>query len=352
MPSSSIAFTLARHCARTILQWTLSGCDGRRLVGRRRCAIWSESRKIGVATGFCCNTALSWSARGFPFQLPRVIGILRNAGARVGVVYHDVLPYPGRRAIDYVRRFTQRRAFRQALRLSDRGILTVPASQLSWIPAENRKAVFIPVGANFPYDASVKSDRSVREDETPTVAVFGVTGGVAGQQEISQITGAMRLAAGKLGKLRLLVFGRNADSAEQSLREKLRDVPVEVRVSGVLPEEELQPLLCSADVLLFVRGTISTRRGSAIAGIACGLPVIAIEGGETAAPITEAGLVLVYRATERWWGEALVHVLGDREYHDMLAGRSRAAYKNHFSWTAIAARYAQVLRMPPHLNVW
>ncbi len=309
-------------------------------------------------------TALSWSARGFPLQVPRVIETLRRAGARVAVVYHDVEPYPGRRVIDYIRRFTQRRAFRQLLYLSDRAILTVPASQISWIPGKikgipsgsynlnaSSKAVFIPVGANFPYSASVTSDRSVRQDDTPTVAVFGVTGGMAGQQEISQITGAMRLASEKLGKLRLVVFGRNADSAEQSIREKLRDLPVTLSVSGVLPEEELQPLLCSADVLLFVRGTISTRRGSAIAGITCGLPVIAIEGGETAAPITDAGLVLVHRANERAWGEALVHVLGDREYHDMLAERSRAAYTNHFSWAAIAARYARVLRMPLHLNV-
>ncbi|MCU1242662.1 MAG: hypothetical protein JWO71_3388 [Candidatus Acidoferrum typicum] len=295
-------------------------------------------------------TALSWSARGFPLQVPRVIKILRNAGARVGVVYHDVEPYPGRRAIDYVRRFTQVRAFRQALRLSDRGILTVPASQLSWITTETKKAVFIPVGANFPHRASEGRVGNIRQDETPTVAVFGVTGGTAGQQEVSQIAGALRLAAKELGKLRLLVFGRNADAAEQSLREKLRDLPVTLHISGVLPEEELQPLLSSADVLLFVRGTISTRRGSAIAGIACGLPVIAIAGTETAAPITDAGVILVSRANERAWGEALVHVLGDREYHAMLAERSRAAYKNHFSWAAIAARYAGVFQAPVEAN--
>src|SRR6266436_676763 len=63
-------------------------------------------------------TALSWSARGFPLQVPRVIETLRRAGARVAVVYHDVEPYPGRRVIDYIRRFTQRRAFRQLLYLS------------------------------------------------------------------------------------------------------------------------------------------------------------------------------------------------------------------------------------------
>ena len=289
-------------------------------------------------------TALSWSARGFPLQLPRVMKILRDAGAHVGVVYHDVEPYPGRRAIDYLRRFTQWRALRQALRLSDRAILTVPAGQLSWISTETKKAVFIPVGANFPHRAFVERDHNIRQDETPTVAVFGVTGGIAGQQEVTLIAGAIRLATEKVGKLRLLVFGRNADSAEENLREKLRGLPVTLRVSGVLPEDDLGPLLSSADVLLFVRGTISSRRGSAIAGIACGLPVIAVAGNETAAPITDAGLVLVSGANERAWGEALVRVLSDRKYHAMLAERSRSAYQNHFSWDAIAWRYASVLQ--------
>lgn len=293
-------------------------------------------------------TALAWSARGFPLRVLRVMKILRDAGARMGVVYHDVEPYPGSRAVDHLRRFVQQRTFRQALRLSDRAILTVPAEKLSWITGETRKAVFIPVGANFPHRASVGRDR--KEDETPTVAVFGVTGDIAGQQEVSQITGAMRLAAEKLGRLRLLVFGRNADSAEESLRDKLRGLPVVLRVSGVLPEDELQPLVSSADVLLFVRGTISSRRGTAIAGIACGLPVIAIAGSETAAPITDAGVVLVAGENERAWGEALVRVLGDPEYHAMLAERSRAAYRNHFSWDAIAVRYACVLQAPVEAN--
>jgi glycosyltransferase involved in cell wall biosynthesis len=239
----------------------------------------------------------------------------------------------------------QRQIMRQMLHSSERGILTVPAGQLSWIAAQTKKAVFIPVGANFSRRTS-EGHGKIRENEMPTVAVFGVTGGVAGQQELLQIAGALRLATEKLGKLRLLVFGRNADSAEENLREKLRDLPVVLRVTGVLPENELEPLLNSADVLLFVRGSISTRRGSAIAGIACGLPVIAIAGNETAAPITDAGLVLVSDANERAWGEALVRVLGDPEYHAMLAERSRVAYVNHFSWDAIAARYARVLRAP------
>jgi glycosyltransferase involved in cell wall biosynthesis len=269
--------------------------------------------------------------------------VLRRAGARVGVVFHDAQPYSGGRPIDQVRRFVQQHVMRQAVRSSDQAFLTVPADKLSWIPAAAKNIAFIPVGANLPL-ASSGNETRIHRDEIPTVAVFSVTGGAAGPQEAAQITAAVRLAAAKLGKLRLLVFGRHADLVEAKLRSALRDIPVTLRVAGVLSEKDIEELLRSSDVLLFVRGAISSRRGSAIAGIACGLPVVAVAGSETAPPITDAGVVFVPGESKSAAGEALVRILGDREYHARLAERSRAAYKNHFSWEAIAARYASLLK--------
>src|SRR5208282_657390 len=71
-------------------------------------------------------TALAWSERGFPLRFPRVIKVLRTAGARVGVVFHDVEPYQSKRAVDQLRRRAQLRVMREALRLCDRAIFTVP----------------------------------------------------------------------------------------------------------------------------------------------------------------------------------------------------------------------------------
>lgn len=291
-------------------------------------------------------TALAWSPRGFPVQVPRAIKILREAGARIGVVFHDAQPYPGSRPIDHIRRFVQVRTMRQALRASERAIVTVPADKLPWTAANLKKIMFIPVGANLSQVPSPDSESDLRHDEALTVAVFSVTGGAAERREVSQITAAVRFAAVKLGKIRLLVFGRNADSAQGALLAGLRGLDVALHVAGVLPENEIERLLRSADVLLFVRGSISSRRGSAIAGIACGLPVIAFAGSETAPPITDAGVVLVAGDNKAALGEALVRVLGDREYHARLVERSRIAYKNHFSWESIAGRYASVLKAP------
>jgi glycosyltransferase involved in cell wall biosynthesis len=292
-------------------------------------------------------TALSWSKRGFPSRVLRVMRILRGAGARVGVVFHDVEPYPGNRAIDKLRRGAQVRTMRRAVKAADAAISTVPIKQLSWKVPAARKISFIPVGANLPIPdirMTVPDSPSLAQAlDVPTVAVFGITGGAAGTQEITDIAGAVRIASRDISNLHLTVLGRNSDTAESHLREALRDLPVAVRVLGLLPADEVVRELCASNVLLFVRGGISSRRSSAIAGIACGLPVIGFAGTETAPPVTEAGIVFIDPQRKESLGEALHRVLTDAGYRAGLAKRSRDAYENHFAWSVIAARYDELL---------
>ena len=286
-------------------------------------------------------TALAWSKRGFPSRFLRILEALQKNGARVAVVFHDVEAFGGRRLIDRVRRWSQLRVMRAAGE-SNLAIFTVPLAAVSWSPNEKSRPVFVPVGANFP-------EPSLAEKQQPSsgrghIAVYGVTGGAEGQTEIREIADAVRGAAQEIGPLKLSVLGRNSEAAERKLREALADASVELQVLGVLPSEDVARALCQADVLLFVRGEISTRRGSAIAGIACGLPVVAFAGAETAPPITEAGLALYKRETPGDVSRVLASVLRDAEYRASLRARSRAAQKKHFSWSAIAARYAELLR--------
>lgn len=287
-------------------------------------------------------TALAWSARGFPGKFLKVLGVLKGAGARIGIVFHDVEPYPGTRWIDRVRRVAQLRTMRRAFRAADLGIFTVAPERLSWKPETVARVAFVPVGANLPIPAN--ADVPVVRCSAPTVGVFSITGGEAGARETEWIIGAMRYAAQQIGKLRLSVFGRHAELRAQDLEKGLRGLPVELSVEGVIEPAEVVARLHACDVLLFVRGNISTRRGSAIAGIACGLPVIAFSGGETAAPITEAGVVLIDPNAPGELNAALVRVLADATYRGELAARSRAAYQKYFSWASIAERFAALLK--------
>ena len=290
---------------------------------------------------FVQYTALAWSARGFPTKFERVLRILKSSGARIGIVFHDVEPFSSPRLIDQVRRRVQLSTMRRAMEFSDLAIFTVPPEKLSWLKEVPDYAAFLPVGPNLPFPETLPPALA---PEIPTIGVFSITGGEQGAIETQAILQAVRHASQHLGQLRLSVFGRHSELREDALREGLRDWPVQLSVEGVLNPDQVVSRFAGCGVLLFVRKGISTRRSSAIAGIAAGLPIVAYEHSETAAPITNAGIILVNPEQPEQLGDALIQILSDSGLRSKLCDRSRAAYKAHFAWPAIAAQFAKLLR--------
>lgn len=289
-------------------------------------------------------TALAWSSRGFSHKFLRVLHILELSGARIAVVFHDVEPFYGSRLVDRFRTRMQLRTMQRALASADLAIFTIPTEKISWLAGTSFRSHFIPVGPNLP----IPPERSLagvgEASDPPTIGVFTITGGEYGVRETKIILAAVRHAAHKLGKLRLSVFGRHAELREAALREGLRGLPVEVSAEGVLADEQVIERLCSADVLLFVRGPISSGRSSAIAGIAAGTPMVAFSGPQTAWPVTEAGVLLVSPYNPVELHEALARVLSEPELRASLRRCNEHAYREHFSWPAIASRFATLLK--------
>ncbi len=124
------------------------------------------------------------------------------------------------------------------------------------------------------------------------------------------------------------------------LRSALAGENVEIEALGLISPEDVPRTLAQADVLLFVRGHISSRRGSAIAGISCGLPVVCYSGPDTDWPVTEAGILAVSQGDRQALAAALENVLSDASLRSTLSGRSRQAHEKYFSWAAITARFA------------
>jgi glycosyltransferase involved in cell wall biosynthesis len=286
-------------------------------------------------------TALAWSARGFPGKFLRVLEILKSAHALINIVFHDVEPFPGTRWIDRLRRSIQIRTMRKALSIADGAVFTVPPEKLSWLIDIPANATFIPVGPNLPILAAGIARVT---SAIPTIGVFSITGGDAGARETKRIIAAVSYASQALGRLRLSIFGRHAELREAELRQGLQNFQVEISVEGVIDPEQVVHKLSVCDLLLFVRGPISSRRSSAIAAIACGLPIIAFSGSETAAPVTEAGVLLVpYEQPDRIQA-VLVRVLSDASLRAELASRSRTAYELYFSWSVIGVCFATLLK--------
>ena len=289
-------------------------------------------------------TALAWSRRGFSWRFLKVIRHLKKRGARCAIVFHDGDAYFGTRLIDRARRAVQLHTMRKALQLADLSIFTIPPEKIPWIVAPSQKTAFIPVGANLASPESGWQRAEEKKADLPTVAVFSLSEGSVGAGEVRQLADAARFAAERIGPLRILVLGRNSEIARTLLPERLGAAPVQVIVHGLLPAEEVVQTLGSCDAMLFVRGQLSTRRGSAIAGIACGLPVIARQGGETAPPVTEAGIEFVRPEEANNFGPALVRVLADSSLRARLAKRSREAYPRYFSWNVIASQFAEAMQ--------
>jgi glycosyltransferase involved in cell wall biosynthesis len=271
-------------------------------------------------------TTLAWSQRGFPLYSPRLLEVLRQGGAR-----------PGLGIVGHAREYCQLRVLRQLYSRSDLAIFTVPIDKLPWLPLCRDKAVFIPVGANCP---EAKCDNSPK---VKTVAVYSITGAPRTSIEVADIGTAMKRASKKAGPVRLVVFGRGSQEAEPALRSELAGTEVEIESLGLLTPEQVSQALIGADVLLFVRGHISSRRGSAIAGIATGLPIVCYAGLETAWPITEAGIFAVPLGDREALAEALETVLSDDPLRKELAVRSRQAQEKYFSWAAIVERFGAAL---------
>ncbi len=305
--------------------------------------LWQESAKWRGKWVLVQYTAFSWSKRGFPLGFLVALLILRQHQARLAVIFHDPEGSLGKRLIDRMRRSFQHWVMQTAYRWADRSLLTLTLELIPWLPPQPAKAAFIPVGSNVPELAGITQTGNSRDINQKTVAIFGITGGDNTVREVADIAHAIKLAAQVVPRLRLVALGRGSQEAKDILKQALDGINVEVFVLGLLPQDEVTQTLAQSDVLLFIRGNISTGRTSALAGVACGLPIVAYAGPHTGFPLAEAGVLLVSPGDRDALAEALIKVLIDEELWEELHQRSLYIQREYFSWDTIADRFLKVL---------
>jgi len=286
-------------------------------------------------------TPLAWSRRGFPVRFARMIDSLKGAGIHVLIVFHDPEPFGGGRCRDRLRRRVQLAVMRRAARLADKIVSTISPDRVPWMqdPTIRAKTLLLPVGSNLPATLQ-KTERPGKG--IPAIIVFGFSDLAS---ETSMIASVLSRAAVEVGPLHLTVFGRGAKVAGALLLPLLAGSQVELEDFGILEAERASSLLANADVQLFVRSGLSSRRGSGIAGIACGLPIVGFSDAETAFPITEAGVRLVPLGDREGLVRELVLVLKQQTLRDTLRRRNLEATERYFSWDGIADAYLSFLRM-------
>jgi glycosyltransferase involved in cell wall biosynthesis len=321
---------------------------------------WAEMGWIGAlrqlsreSSGWCGKwvllqyTALMWSRHGFPLGAVTALAILRRCGARVAIVFHESCRQGGLGTgwIDRLRGACQDWVIRILYRGAVKDIFTVPLETVAWLPKGENNAAFISIGANIPERVNRRPAPAIADREK-TVIIFGVTGAPVMAREVEQIAFVMRQASKELGKMRLVAVGRGSLEAKELLVGALEGCSVEVVVRGVLPAEEVADEFESADVLLFLRGAITPYRGSAIAGIACGLPIVGYRNGEIGDSFKDAGIEWSSWRDRESLTRGLVRVLSDPHRWTELHERNLEAQKNWFSWAAIAEEFCRVLEAP------
>jgi glycosyltransferase involved in cell wall biosynthesis len=290
-------------------------------------------------------TAMAWSRRGLPFRVLAVERMLLKRGVKCAVVFHDVIldPLPGLH--NSIRRRIQYWIMACLLARATQGISTVAPDELRWPHSARGKLVFIPIGANIP-DAVPESagEKSFTPSGQPkTIGVYCISGGNYRQREAKEILFVVDKAKARVPELQLEFFGRGTEEAASLLEEPLRKLAVKYRLRDVLPAEEITRTLKSLDAFLCVRGEMSPNRGSALAAIACGIPIIAFGKPGRHSELDAAGIEFAPWGSLNSLADAAIRVLTDATLWQELHEKNRRAHAEIFSWDAVAARYAVIL---------
>lgn len=288
-------------------------------------------------------TALSWSRRGFPIGALLALSILRRRGARCAVMFHEPFRQSGGARIQALRGWFQDWVIRRLYSGSQKAIFADPLGNIVWLPSASTKAVFIPIGANLPSAPSQEALPNGAPDDIRTVAVFCLSGPAYRQNELGDIAHALQFALRQGVKARVVFVGRSTAEAKEEISRMFDALGVEAVNLGLRPATEVRRILAAADVMLCVRGRLYMRRGSAIAGIACGLPIVGYAGEAEGSPLEEAGIELVPYRDREALGRTLTTILADCEKRRELSARSWQAYRKYFSWDQIARSYAHAL---------
>lgn len=285
-------------------------------------------------------TALAWSRRGFPFGALRTLDVVARSGARTGVIFHEFRRQEaGRGLIQPLRAACQDFVPRRLSKRAALSVFTVPVRKVPWLQA-GQPATFIPIGANVPEVSEVGTSGSLAQAARErTVAVFCFTSSPNRELEIGDMIYAAQSAQRAGQPIHLRILGRGSREILPEIEMRLAGSGVHASATGILPAAEISRALAQSDALLFVSGQLSQTRGSALAGVACGLPIVGYGGEVEDTPLAEAGLQLAPYRNREALGAALALVMADANLRARLRLRSFDAQRKYFSWDAIAEQF-------------
>ena len=323
------------------VDWDSQGWTNALRMLRARSAAWSKSWVV------LQYTALSWSKHGFPLGVLAVLRSLKRRELHCAIVFHEPFGLSGHRMVERVRCACQNWAIRRLYGQADMSIFPVPLETIRWLSPGDPKAIFIPIGANIPECEGLERVIPNVNSVSRTIVIYCLSDLPHLDRELADIANAVRKSLLHGMKLRVVFLGRGTNEASGDINRAFDGMDAEVLNLGIQKSESVRLTLLQSDVMLCVRGPLYPRRGSALAGIACGVPIVGYAGAAEGTPIAEAGTELVPYGDREALGTALWRVLADRKVWQELHEKNLSVYRRYLSWDLIAKSMIDALGLDP-----
>ncbi|MCY1074474.1 glycosyltransferase [Archangium lansingense] len=193
---------------------------------------------------------------------------------------------------------------------------------------------WLPVPSNLPTrpPASAVESRRASLHPSPEAVLIGHLG-TYGELITGLLEEVLPALLRKDARRRVVLAGRGSARFAEQLTRHHPELAGRVQALGGLPGDELAAALKACDVLVqpFPDG-ISTRRGSAMAGLGLGMPLVSNAGPATEPPWRDSGaLALAPEATSAAVLEAAEALLSEPESWPALGRRAAEFYMENFS---------------------
>ncbi len=280
---------------------------------------------------------------GVNAQLPRFIRELHRARRPQVVLAHEIAAdyswHPGR----FWYAWNHRRQWRQLMKFAD----VLPIACGRWVedwsrrkPRAAGKMFTLPSPSNLPHEPVGPDHRAQWRREhkldpsTPVLAYFGTLNPT---KQLPWIIEAWAQAHSPSSPVAFAVIGAApAVPLEGELRQYFRPL-------GHLPAAEASRALSAVDLMAlpFVDG-ISERRGSLMAGLQHGVPVVSTIGHNTGTELRKAPWLRLAPVSSRdAFVQAVGELLADPAARTRLGAAGKTQYDQHFSWPVVVDRLRQ-----------
>ncbi len=199
-----------------------------------------------------------------------------------------------------------------------------------------RKSVLIPSPSNIPVESVAENHRaewrrrSRWPEETRIIVFFG---SISRPKQFPWVLDAWRAARAK-GPTALIVIGEPAEIEVSPEERRFLSAHSQLSAADVSRTLQASDLL----TLPFVDGT-SERRGSFMAGLSHGLPVVTTIGPATGPTLRKSdAFVAVPCDRGDLFVAKVIEMLGDRSHCRGLSARARAVYERTYDWPHIVSR--------------